>query len=745
MKKKSKIIEKIIINNKKTTLTYFYEPTLYNEKLYLQIKNKNSSKIYKLEITNERFLEFLNELKLTYYYKYIHKDILNILSFINSSKNDVVQYIKKVSKQYGDSEYKVLKWFIGYYFLIIKDLLKNSEYIVDIYKLQLNLLFKENMSIPNIMKETSIILNNKLDLFLKEKKFFKYEDYILNETFKKEVTYDNNMVIKLGKTYIINAIAGSGKTTFLKNKVEEFIRKGISPYAILILSFNKSIVEDDLMNLKLKTGYSIKTLTIHSFCYQLLKNFGNEAFSLIEENEQKQLITNILLDLNLILDETDILIDKILLALSHYNNLLDKNNYDENYLEILKKDIIIINNLYKSKKEQLNKIDFDDLLWKTKELLDLNPFIMNELISEYCIIGCDEFQDVNELQWDILKRFRSSETTMLIVGDDDQSIYGFRGAQSQILVELSKQQDVIIKKLDSSYRCPKQVCMFADSIIKNNKNRITKNITSATIYNESQNVELKEFDDKNFIGNIVQYIINNKELFIKKDKTIAILCRTNNEINFIIEEITKLDSSLLNMIKITTIHKAKGLEYDIVILLDWFFISKNNLIQKNLINTPLNIVEEERRLFYVACTRTKENLYIFYRKKNKSIFISEGETTLNLTQFQLDLIKVFKNEYCKNIFTMTDNLKKKGYNVSVQIVEDSLFDLYSLNINLDFSKLIKEEFRFFVFDYLKKKPYADNREIWNYINNLDCIKNSSIRNISYFEIRCFKKEFQQSL
>lgn len=229
-----------------------------------------------------------------------------------------------------------------------------------------------------------------------------------------------------------------------------------------------------------------------------------------------------------------------------------------------------------------------------------------------------------------------------------------------------------------------------------------------------------------------------------------ILCRTNKEILNLKEKIIQIDSSILSYFDFKTIHKSKGLEYDRVLVLDWFTIAKSNLLQQNINSTPLSVIEEERRLFYVACTRAKKNLYIFYRNSMESVFIEEGKQSLNLnlTKFQKDVIKVFNDDKNRNIFNMGENLKNLGYHINdckPKKIENELFNLYNMNINLNFSKIINDKYKYFIFSYLDEHnyKYKDNKPIFEYINNLYFVKNGPMRNITYFEINCFRKEYEE--
>lgn len=746
-------IDEQYINNRRTKLIYRFEPFIRNKKLFLYIRDIKSKTEDKFEINNIRFLEFLNQISCTYYHKYIHKDLFTI---INWGDNEVLsneklrrinkEKIKNICKKYGDCEYKILEWFLGLYFLVCNDLNDYpNSYIKEIYCLRLNYLFVEKKTPEEIMKLTNLN-TDVINLYILEKTYFQYENHILTEEYINNISYKSQYLVPLGETHIVNAIAGAGKTTWLKKLVCDLIHKGVPYYSILTLSFNKSITEHDKKELKKYTGYTIETKTIHSFCYWIIETYENKKINLLEDN--KNLITQALFNLKMIINTDDDLIDKTILALSSYNNLLDKNNYDIDYFEIESSELDKINAEYMKLKIMRNVMDFDDLMQETLTLLKTHKYIVEDIICTYKYFCCDEFQDVNELQWAILSLFRTPKTNIYIVGDDNQSIYGFRGAQPQILVELAKEPGVIIKNLNKSYRCPKQVCAFAESVVSNNKNRLDKRVLSNKNYELDKNVTLHSLNSTNFLEEFIEYLNNNQLLFLNKEKTNVILCRTNKEIESLKELMTNKNPYLLTLFNISTIHKAKGLEFDKVIVLDWVFIAKSSLLYQNKNQIPNSILEEERRLFYVACTRTKENLYVFYRQNMKSIFIEESQTSFILTKKQLDIIKVFNDERNTKIFDMCRNMINLGYieyegNLrSVKGFEDDLLDMYQLNINLNFSKIIENRFKYFVFDLINNQKNISNKSIWTEINKLPFVENRYIRRISYFEVRCFKKQYE---
>jgi DNA helicase IV len=294
----------------------------------------------------------------------------------------------------------------------------------------------------------------------------------------------------------------------------------------------------------------------------------------------------------------------------------------------------------------LSYLDFNDLLIRTVSLLENNPNIKRDYQNQYKYILVDEFQDVNTIQVKLLTQLLKEENQLFCVGDDWQSIYGFRGSNVEYIVNFEKFfENPKLIKLDINYRSHGTIVEASNKVISHNKFKIEKEIKSITTSGKKIYLYCaeKESEDgvKTVVDNIDKLLQNG---YTKED--ILVLSRTRKT-----EAFEKYFNELrARRIKITTIHQSKGLEAKNVFIIgltrgfqgfpnvrddDRIF----QLIKKS--DFELNL-EEERRLFYVALTRAKEELFLISEVGNESEFIQEipGEF-LDRTNF---LILNLKNQ-----------------------------------------------------------------------------------------------------
>jgi DNA helicase-4 len=271
-------------------------------------------------------------------------------------------------------------------------------------------------------------------------------------------------------------------------------------------------------------------------------------------------------------------------------------------------------------------LDFNDLVTKAIALLSNNPDIREKWAKQYRHILVDEFQDVNKLQVELLKLLLSDESQLFCVGDDWQSIYGFRGSDVRYIVEFEKQfPGARVIKLDLNYRSVDSIVSASNEVIRNNKVRIDKEVRSVLQGNQKIHIYAGLDEERN-----VQWCVNKvKELIMEgvPSEEIMFLYRRSKMYR------PYSDAFWKERIRVTgrTIHGAKGLEARVVFIIGltegsggfpdtWLHDRIFQVIR------PTNhdeLLEEERRLYYVALTRAREQLYLITEKGNESSFIRE--------------------------------------------------------------------------------------------------------------------------
>ena len=294
-------------------------------------------------------------------------------------------------------------------------------------------------------------------------------------------------VIACSGPLLVLAGAGSGKTKVLTTKIAYLIDSlGVKPYNILAITFtNKAAKEmsDRLYSMIGEVSRSAQVSTFHSFGlkilrenYQSLGYFNN--FIIMDSEDTLSIIKKILKELNL---DTKIynphaIRNKIS---GCKNELMEPIDYEKYAASDYEKIVLKVYEIYQRTLKQNNSIDFDDLLILPIKLFRTYPDILNKYQEKYKYILIDEYQDTNEAQYILTKLISKKYRNICVVGDVDQSIYGFRGANYRNILNFEKDYpDALTIKLEQNYRSTNNILEAANSVIKNNKERKSKNLWS---------------------------------------------------------------------------------------------------------------------------------------------------------------------------------------------------------------------------------------------------------------------------
>lgn len=470
---------------------------------------------------------------------------------------------------------------------------------------------------------------------------------------------DNQMQLLENDTNaIVIAGAGSGKTLTILGKVNYLIEnQHVSPQNILLISFTNASVND----IKKRIKYNVHIFTFHKLAmYILEKNSIN--FSICNTNllnytikeylktAQKSEQSIILKFLKLSITYTAFLHSKYFTnfcnMIETFINLYKTNNLSINdilfkkYTKKEKRILIIIFKIYKlylEEKASSHKLDFDDLIINATKMVKLSKFDF-----KYIII--DEFQDTSLIRLNLIKNLSINEKAkVIVVGDDWQSIYQFSGCDLNIFLNFSNYfKDVIKIKLTNTYRNSQELINIATKFVQKNPNQIKKNLISQK--NSSSPILLVPYKNKSIcLKKTLDYLLS-------KSEDIMILSRNNNDIyTYLDKELAYNGEYILyknKNIRFLTVHKSKGLEAEYVILLNCnnSYLGFPNKIVNNKIIDKLIVKEkmpfaEERRLFYVAITRCKKQIFILYDQKNPSIFVKELKRIIKSTINKLTYFK----------------------------------------------------------------------------------------------------------
>ena len=283
---------------------------------------------------------------------------------------------------------------------------------------------------------------------------------------------------------LVLAGAGSGKTRVLTSRIAYIISKGLADLSsILAITFtNKAAGEmkERLINL-LGEGDGKWICTIHSMCVKILRQFAERAnlkpnFSIYSDVERNNLIKKAFVELDF---DDERLLKNVKYHIGNAKMLgLDPDLYGEKYCsEFRIDDIVAVYERYNSHLKENNALDFDDLLLETLRLLRRDSEVKEYLSDKFKYVLVDEFQDTNAVQYNIIKLLSSKHKNLFAVGDDDQSIYGWRGAEIDNILRFDKDfPEAKVYKLERNYRSTKSILNLANCLIKNNHVRRGKTL-----------------------------------------------------------------------------------------------------------------------------------------------------------------------------------------------------------------------------------------------------------------------------
>jgi DNA helicase-2/ATP-dependent DNA helicase PcrA len=417
-----------------------------------------------------------------------------------------------------------------------------------------------------------------------------------------------------GVTLVI-AGAGTGKTSTMITKIGNVISASLAkPEEILILTFSRKAAEEIRERLISELGKGAEpgfAGTFHSFSLKLLmenreyyfKHMGIKLFPSVMEDEKKDIIIR-----GIIMEKPERFLGlpaSSVMKLSENIDYLDKYTLTKLKSCTLYDEIVNVKKIYSDYKRENSLIEFEDMIEHSIELLEASADLREKITGRYKYLFVDEFQDTSENNFHFLSLFLPEKNkNLFMVGDDYQSIYKFRHSRVEYIINIKKYfPEVKIHKLTMNYRSRKEIVALANKFIKLNRFRTSKKIVSNK--GRGGRVKYHRADDMSneadIITRIISSINNNSN---ENNLSIAIIYRNNYQGEFLKERII---CSQNKKIEFMTMHASKGLEFDIVIIAG---------ISDKIIPDRSTDIEEERRLFYVALTRAKEELHlIFYENR----------------------------------------------------------------------------------------------------------------------------------
>ena len=469
---------------------------------------------------------------------------------------------------------------------------------------------------------------------------------------------------------LILAGAGSGKTRVLTTKVAYLIEEaGISPYNILAITFTNKAAKEMSNRLYRLIGDKAKYVqvsTFHSFGVKILReNFKylgyDKNFVIMDSEDSVSVIKKILKEKGIDpkIYNPNAIKNKIS---SCKNEMMSPKDYEKYVASDFEKIVLLVYELYEDTLKKNNSIDFDDLLLLPIKLFRENPNILQNYQERFQYILIDEYQDTNEAQYILTKMISAKYRNICCVGDVDQSIYSFRGANYKNILNFEKDyKDAKTIKLEQNYRSTTNILDAANDVIKNNKERKDKKLWSdkgtgdkITYYRAFNGIDEAQYvarEIKNLINNGIEY------------ENIAVLYRTNSQSHVIEEEFlkNKIPYKIVGGIGFYSRKEIK----DVLAYLRLIYNEKDNISLLRVINTPKRGVG----------SKTISNLIEKANNDGKSIY---------------EVIVSGKELEFKNII---EKLKKFSESLTITELVDKILDITGIRKEYESDKTLESDIR----------------------------------------------------
>ncbi|HEL1586368.1 TPA: DNA helicase PcrA [Streptococcus suis] len=389
---------------------------------------------------------------------------------------------------------------------------------------------------------------------------------------------------------LIMAGAGSGKTRVLTHRIAYLIdEKMVNPWNILAITFtNKAAREMKERAYALNPATQDSLIaTFHSMCVRILRRDAdhigyNRNFTIVDPGEQRTLMKRILKQLNL--DPKKWSERTILATISNAkNDLIDDVAYEAQAGDLYTQIVAKCYKAYQKELRQSEAVDFDDLIMLTLRLFDQNPEVLTYYQQKYQYIHVDEYQDTNHAQYQLVKLLASRFKNICVVGDADQSIYGWRGADMQNILDFEKdypESKVVL--LEENYRSTKTVLQAANEVIENNRNRRPKKLWTQNA--EGDKITYYKASDEN---DEAIYVAGQIDQLVRSGKTykdFAVLYRTNAQSRTIEEALLKSNIPY-TMVGGTKFYSRKEIR-DVISYLNLIANPFDNISFERVVNEP---------------------------------------------------------------------------------------------------------------------------------------------------------------
>lgn len=415
--------------------------------------------------------------------------------------------------------------------------------------------------------------------------FLDLKKLLNNEQYEGATTIDGPLLILAG--------AGSGKTRVLTHRIAHMVEDiGIKPYNILAITFTNKAAREMKERVESLIGAEAENMwisTFHSTCVRILRReiekIGYRSnFTIYDSSDQKTLIKECMkaLDIN----DKDIQEREILGKISRAKDKLQgPNSYkEENQYNFRENKIADVYVMYQKKLKENNAMDFDDLIVRTVDLFKKNPDVLEFYQRKFKYIMVDEYQDTNKAQYELIRLLAQANKNICVVGDDDQCIYAWRGADITNILDFEKDYpNAKVIKLEENYRSKDNILQAANSVIAHNSNRKSKALRTTQDAGEKIKI-YRAYDDKAECDFVAKTIADIKSKEGRKNEDFAILYRTNAQ-SRLFEEAFRRRGIAYKIVGGTRFYDRKEIK-DILAYLKAIVNPQDDVSVKRIINVP---------------------------------------------------------------------------------------------------------------------------------------------------------------
>ena len=462
----------------------------------------------------------------------------------------------------------------------------------------------------------------------------------------------------------------------LKNLLLTFQKDAASPWEILSFTFTNKAANEMKERLALVLGDRARDIwagTFHSICVRILRQYidrlgYNPNFNIYDTEDSKKVITNIVKELDL--NDEVFTAKSVLSSISRMkNNLIypeDVEVYDNDFRE---KNILAIYERYQKSLREFNAVDFDDIIGLTIRLFEECPDVLEKYTKRFKYVLVDEYQDTNGAQFKLTKLLCSQYENVMVVGDDDQSIYKFRGATVRNILDFDTQfKDAKVVYLEQNYRSTKNIIEAANSVIGNNAGRKGKVLWTQT--SDGEKIDYCKLDNQDAEA---RYIVDTINEYVKNGKynyrDFAVLYRMNAQSNNLEIAMSKsaVPHRLLGGLRFYDRKEIK----DIVSYLSVIVNPDDAVKLERIINVPKRGIGEST-LNAVKTLASAENCGIFEILQNADKYVALGRSSNKLMKFA-EMIDSFRDYSLTE--PVSNVIKKVAYDSGyVDMLRDSLED-----------------------------------------------------------------------